>query len=183
MLLDRDGRAERLESAAALCERPAPLVGVAFRRLKIIDTSEAAAQPMPSPDGSAWIAFNGEIYNFRELRRELEARGRRFRSSGDTEVALAAYETWGEGCFERFEGMWAVVIVDLRRRRLVASRDRFGIKPLHWAVRGERLFLASEVKQVLRAVDTRHRKAEEIIHGVLLRLSARASGSCCTAHS
>jgi asparagine synthase (glutamine-hydrolysing) len=153
LLLDRELRAERFESAAAFSARRVPLLGVAFRRLKILDLSEAAAQPMSSPDGGAWIAFNGEIYNFRDLRGELESRGRRFRSSGDTEVALAAYEAWGEACFERFEGMWAMVIADLRGRRLVASRDRFGIKPLHWALSGDRLFLASEAKQILRALD------------------------------
>jgi asparagine synthase (glutamine-hydrolysing) len=127
------------------------LAGMAFRRLKILDLSEAAAQPMGSPDGSLWIVFNGEIYNFRELRAELAGRGRRFATTGDTEVALAAFEAWGERAFERLEGMWAIVILDLSKRRLVASRDRFGIKPLYFRREGRRLLLASEIKQILAA--------------------------------
>src|SRR5205085_5935069 len=97
------------------------------------------------------IVFNGEIYNFAELRRELEARGHRFRSSGDTEVILAAYERWGTQCFERFDGMWAIVIADLRERKLIASRDRFGIKPLYYAIIDGRLLFASEAKQIAAA--------------------------------
>src|SRR5262249_54853801 len=137
-LVVEDGRAHRAPSLGAT---PAAglRVGLAFRRLKIVDLTEAAAQPMASPDGALWIVFHGEIYSFRERRRELRAGGRAFRSTGDTEVALAAFEAWGEGCLERFEGMWAMVVLDLRRRRLVASRDRFGIKPLYWAARGPRL--------------------------------------------
>jgi asparagine synthase (glutamine-hydrolysing) len=106
---------------------------------------------MASADGACWIVFNGEIYNYRTLRTQLEGQGRIFHTSGDTEVALAAYEQWGEGCFERLDGMWAIVILDRRRRRIVASRDRFGIKPLFWAQEGERLLLASEIKQILAA--------------------------------
>jgi asparagine synthase (glutamine-hydrolysing) len=139
-------------------ETPADaLLGMAFRRLKILDLSEAAAQPMASADGLTWIVFNGEVYNFRELRRELAGQGRSFRSTGDTEVVLAAYERWGVDCFRRFEGMWALVIADLRARRLLASRDRFGIKPLHWALDAGRLLLASEAKQIARARAARPR--------------------------
>lgn len=160
-----DGEGFLLVDAAGRVERPhaldAPggpaMLGFGFRRLKIRDLSEAAAQPLGSPDGACWIVFNGEIDNFRELRTELQARGRSFRSSGDTEVALAAFEAWGEDCFRRFEGMWAMAIADLRRRRLVVSRDRFGIKPLYWAREGSRLLLASEIKQLLRARGTRPR--------------------------
>jgi asparagine synthase (glutamine-hydrolysing) len=139
-------------------------VGVAFRRLKVLDLSSAAAQPMPSPDGTCWIAFNGEIYNYRDLRSELAARGRSFRSTGDTEVALAAYEAWGEEAFARLEGMWAIVVMDLRRRRLVVSRDRFGIKPLYWTREGEALLLASEIRQILAA-----RGEAPRVNGALLR--------------
>jgi asparagine synthase (glutamine-hydrolysing) len=109
------------------------------------------------------MVFNGEIYNFRELRRELEARGRAFRSTGDTEVALAAFEAWGEGCLERLDGMWAMVVVDLRRRRLVGSRDRFGIKPLYWAAAGPRLLLASEIKQILAAGERKPRANRALV--------------------
>jgi asparagine synthase (glutamine-hydrolysing) len=151
LTVDPGGAACRLSSAVAAPPPQRMLAGLAFRRLKILDLTEAAAQPMASPDGSLWMAFNGEIYNFRELRRELQARGRVFRSTGDTEVALAAFEAWGERCLDRLDGMWAIIVLDLRRRRLVASRDRFGIKPLYWAARGSRLLLASEIKQILAA--------------------------------
>jgi asparagine synthase (glutamine-hydrolysing) len=126
-------------------------VGLAARRLKIIDLSEAGAQPMASPDGKHWLVYNGEIYNHRALREELRGLGRVFQGASDSEVALAAYEAWGERAFERLDGMWALVIVDLRRRRLVVSRDRFGIKPLYWACDGRRLYLASEIRQILAA--------------------------------
>jgi len=151
LVVERDGQARRFDTWAAVPVHARPLLSAAFRRLKILDLSDAAAQPMASPDGSLWMVFNGEIYNHRELRAELEARGRSFRSTGDSEVLLAAFEAWGEACFERLDGMWAVVLIDLRRRRLVASRDRFGIKPLYWSATGPRLFLASEIKQVLAA--------------------------------
>ena len=149
LLIDEAGRAELFDRPDRLEGGSRVQVGLAFRRLKIIDLSPAGSQPMASPDGLSWIVFNGEIYNFRELRRELESRGRAFRSTCDTEVALAAYEAWGEEAFQRLDGMWAMVIVDLRRRRLVGSRDRFGIKPLYWSSDGPRLFLASEIKQLL----------------------------------
>ena len=151
LLVERDGRAHRFAAPRAAPPAARPLVGLAFRRLKILDLTEAAAQPMGSADGSLWMVFNGEIYNYRELRAELEAGGRVFRSTGDTEVALAAFEAWGEACLARLDGMWAIVVVDLRRRRLLASRDRFGIKPLYWSATGPRLLLASEIKQILAA--------------------------------
>ena len=151
LVVERDGAAHRFDSAGAAPPAARPVVGVAFRRLKILDLTDSAAQPMRSADGWLWIVFNGEIYNYRELRAELQGRGRVFRSTGDTEVALAAFEAWGEACLDRLDGMWAMVVVDLRRRRLVASRDRFGIKPLYWSKAGPRLYLASEIKQILAA--------------------------------
>jgi asparagine synthase (glutamine-hydrolysing) len=156
LLVDANGRVERPRDLDAATS-PGPVLGLAFRRLKIRDLSDAAAQPMATPDGARVLVFNGEIDNFRELRAELQGHGFRFRSTGDTEVALAAFEAWGEGCFARFEGMWAIVIADLRGRRLVGARDRFGIKPLYWARDGSRLLLASEAKQILEARDERPR--------------------------
>src|SRR5262249_10794798 len=148
LLLDAQGSVTRAQTPEQLHAAARPHVGIAFRRLKICDLSEAAAQPMGSADGRCWIAFNGEIYNFRELRDELAAKGRIFRTPGDTEVALAAYEEWGERSFARLEGMWAIVILDLRRNRLVVSRDRFGIKPVVWTIDdGGALLFASEIKQ------------------------------------
>ena len=118
------------------------------RRLAIIDLS-TGAQPMQSPDGQSWITYNGEVYNFRELRAELEARGRSFRTTSDTEVILAAYHTWGVDCVRRLRGMFAFAIWDARQRRLFLARDRFGIKPLVYAWDGARLLFASEIKGIL----------------------------------
>jgi asparagine synthase (glutamine-hydrolysing) len=152
VLVDEHGAVTRGDHADAVRTSAPARIGFAFRRLKICDLTEAAAQPMASADGRTWVCFNGEIYNFRELRAELAAKGRVFRTSGDTEVVLAAFEEWGERSFARFEGMWAITILDFRRNRLVVSRDRFGIKPLFWSVdeSGAMLF-ASEIKQILAA--------------------------------
>jgi asparagine synthase (glutamine-hydrolysing) len=157
LLVDPDGAPRRIAAAATVDPGAAARLAVAFRRLSILDLTDAAAQPLASPDFSRWIVFNGEIYNFRELRQELTGRGRTFRSRGDAEVVLAAFEAWGEAAFERLEGMWAAVVLDLPARRLVASRDRFGIKPLYWAVDGPRLLLASEAKAILAAREERPR--------------------------
>ena len=139
----------------ALDAAPSFATGMAFRRLKIVDVSEASAQPMASRDGRVWIVFNGEIYNFRELGSQLRARGHSIDTHGDTEVILAAYDEWGTDCFARLEGMWAIVIVDTARGRVVASRDRFGIKPLYYAMDRDRLLFASEIKQLLPVVSRR----------------------------
>lgn len=124
-------------------------LGLAHRRLAILDPSAAAAQPMTSPCGRFVVVFNGEIYNFLELRAELAAMGRTFRGDGDTEVILAAWEAWGEDCQSRFNGMWAFALWDRSRRRLFLSRDRFGVKPLHWLCDGRRLAFSSELKGFL----------------------------------
>lgn len=154
LLVNGEGAVAHAGKAAQLRASTGLRAGIAFRRLKICDLSEAAAQPMGSADGRTWVAFNGEIYNFRSLRRTLQAAGRAFRSTGDAEVVLAAFEEWGEQCFARFEGMWAIAVLDLRRNRLVVSRDRFGIKPLFWSMdaAGAILF-ASEAKQLLAATE------------------------------
>ena len=103
------------------------------RRLSIIDTSSAGHQPMLSEDGRFVLTFNGEIYNYLEVKRELEARGRRFKTATDTEVLLAAFAEWGEGCLPRLNGMFAFAIWDEAERRLTLARDRLGIKPLYYA--------------------------------------------------
>lgn len=151
LLVDDAMQATRTEAVEALPADGRARVAFAFRRLKIVDLTEAAAQPMRTARGTSWLVFNGEIYNYRELRRELAALGHQFRSDGDAEVALCAYEEWGTDCFRRFDGMWAIVIADLANRRLIASRDRLGIKPLFWHRDGGRLLLASEIKQILAA--------------------------------
>jgi asparagine synthase (glutamine-hydrolysing) len=121
-------------------------VALAFRRLAILDLSAAGNQPFASEDGQLQLIHNGEIYNYVELRRELESHGRRFRTGTDTEVLLAAYEEWGDRCVERFNGMWAFAIWDGRRRRLFCSRDRFGVKPFYYRWDDGRFVFASEVR-------------------------------------
>jgi asparagine synthase (glutamine-hydrolysing) len=124
-------------------------VGFGFRRLSIIDLSPAGHQPMESADGRLAIVFNGEIYNYIELKRELQQLGHTFQSSSDTEVLLHAYDAWGVDCVNRFNGMWAFVIYDKERGRLVGSRDRFGVKPLYRWSDGTRTILASEIKAIV----------------------------------
>ncbi len=119
------------------------------RRLSVIDTSSAGHQPMGNRDGSVWIVFNGEVYNYPELRAELESSGARFRTNTDTEVILAAYERLGSGCVERFNGMWSFVIFDRRKKILFGSRDRFGVKPLYYFHDAENFAFASEIKSLM----------------------------------
>src|SRR5574337_558559 len=121
-------------------------VGFAHRRLAIIDLDPRAAQPMHSPDGALSIVFNGEIYNYRTLRRELEAEGANFRTESDTEVLLHLYRARGEAMVERLRGMFAFAIWDARNQRLFLARDPFGIKPLYLADDGRILRFASQVK-------------------------------------
>jgi len=123
--------------------------GLGHRRLAIIDLA-TGDQPMANEDGSVQIVFNGEIYNFRELRRDLDARGVRFRTASDTEVLLRAYEADGPDCVRQLRGMYAFAILDQRARRLVLGRDRVGIKPLVYAWDGRRLLFASEIKAILK---------------------------------
>jgi asparagine synthase (glutamine-hydrolysing) len=123
-------------------------VGLGHRRLAIIDLV-TGDQPMSSEDAAVTVVFNGEIYNFRELRREMEARGWRFRTASDTEVILRAYEEYGVDCLRHLRGMFAFAIWDERRQRLFLARDRVGIKPLVYAWDGQRLLFASEPKAIL----------------------------------
>jgi asparagine synthase (glutamine-hydrolysing) len=123
------------------------------RRLAIIDLSEANSQPMLDEGGQYCLAFNGEIYNYLELRTELEGQGYAFRTNGDTEVLLRAYQAWGPECLTRLNGMWAFALLDVPRRRIVLSRDRFGIKPLYLTIRNGALYFASEIKALLAVPD------------------------------
>src|SRR5437660_6373399 len=125
-------------------------IGLGHRRLSIIDLSMSAHQPMPNADRSLWLSYNGEIYNYLELRAELAAKGYRFASQGDSEVILNAYSEWGTKCFERFNGMWALAIYDARDGSLLLSRDRWGVKPLYIYRDGKRLVFGSEVKALFR---------------------------------
>lgn len=119
------------------------------RRLAILDLSPAGHLPMSTEDRSLWLAYNGQVYNFVELREELQELGYRFFSNGDSEVILKAYQAWGTDCFRRFNGMWAMAIWDVQAKKLVLSRDHFGIKPLYYW-RTENIFaFASEIKCLL----------------------------------
>jgi len=125
-------------------------IGFAHTRLSIIDLSPLGHQPMQDPSTSNWIVFNGEIYNFRELRRELLEKGAEFRSQSDTEVVLAAYRVWGEECLLRLRGMFAFGLWDAQRRRLLLARDPMGIKPLYYHQSRETFLFSSEVRTLLQ---------------------------------
>jgi asparagine synthase (glutamine-hydrolysing) len=120
-------------------------VALGFRRLSIIDL-EGARQPMANEDGTVWLVFNGEVYNFHDLRRRLEGAGHRYATDGDGESVLHLYEDVGTDCFQHLNGMFAIAIWDSRRNRLVLGRDRLGKKPLYYTIQGDRLLFASELK-------------------------------------
>lgn len=125
-------------------------VSLAHRRLSILDPSPAGRQPMHSEDGGLVCVYNGEIYNFRELREELKKKGCRFRTECDTEVLVAACRTWGDAAIDRFNGIFAFALYDKRNRRLLLARDRLGVKPLFYTIQGDALAFASELS-ALRA--------------------------------
>jgi len=129
-------------------------VGFGHRRLKIIDL-EGGVQPMYNDDHSVVVVFNGEIYNYRDLRQQLEKRGHRFRTNSDTEVIVRAYEEYGLDCVQQFRGMFGIAIHDAARKRSAIWRDRLGIKPVYYHCDQKRLVFASEIKPVLRALDSR----------------------------
>src|SRR6516165_9719484 len=124
-------------------------VAFGHRRLSIIDLSVAGHQPMEFGDGRYVITYNGEIYNYLELRHELQAVGYRFRSNTDTEVILAAYAAWGRACLARFNGMWAFAIHDRHENLIFAARDRFGVKPFYYMATERCFAFGSEIRQLL----------------------------------
>lgn len=128
---------------------PSGQVGLGQRRLSIIDLSPAGREPMCNEDQTVWLTFNGEIYNFQEIRPHLEAKGHRFSSHTDAEVIIHAYEEWGIDCLQKFNGMWAFVLWDENRQRLLVSRDHFGIKPLVYYHDSRRFICGSELKALL----------------------------------
>jgi asparagine synthase (glutamine-hydrolysing) len=159
--VDRNAR-EDLNLVHRMCEvirhrgpddegiRVEPGVALGMRRLSIIDLA-GGHQPIHNESESIWVVFNGEIYNYRELREALEAHGHRFYTSSDTETIVHAYEQWGEDAFARLRGMFGIALWDRGTRTLLLARDRAGQKPLHYAERGGRLYFASEIKSLLAA--------------------------------
>jgi asparagine synthase (glutamine-hydrolysing) len=124
-------------------------IGLGNRRLAILDLSPLAHQPMQDAESGSWIVYNGEIYNFREIRDELQNSGTNFVSHSDTEVVLKAYARWGEACLAKFRGMFAFAIWDARRHHLFLARDPMGIKPLYYTQAGSCFVFASEVRTLL----------------------------------
>ncbi|AZB31548.1 asparagine synthase (glutamine-hydrolyzing) [Chryseobacterium balustinum] len=125
-------------------------IALGFRRLSIVDLSEKGHQPMLSDDEKITITFNGEIYNFKKIRQELKSLGYHFKSNSDTEVILKSYEEWGTEMFTRFDGMFAIALVDLEKQKLILGRDRVGLKPLFYFKNENALVWASEIKSILK---------------------------------
>ena len=142
-------------------------ISIGHRRLSIIDLSECGKQPMPNEDETIWVTYNGEVYNFLELRRTLEKQGHTFRSDTDTEVIIHAYEEWGVECFNRLNGMWAFCIYDKKNNILLLSRDRFGIKPLYYHHDAGKFAFASEIRALL-SIDVKVEPNDKLIHDFLL---------------
>ena len=144
-----------------------PPVFIGMQRLSIIDL-ESGDQPIHNEDKSVWVVFNGEIYNYRELKQELEARGHRFYTQSDSECIVHAYEEYGERCFERFRGMFAIAIWDQKHQRLVLARDRLGKKPLYYAHVDGNLVFGSELKSLLLVPGVGRELRDEAIYDYLL---------------
>ncbi len=143
-------------------------VSLGHRRLSIIDLSKAAHQPMSDESKRYWIVYNGEIYNFKELRKELQEEGYTFFSNSDTEVVLKSYIHWGKKAVNKFNGMWAFAIYDTKEQKLFLSRDRFGIKPLYYAFKNNRLLFSSEIKPLLLTLHKSHSDYINLCYFLLL---------------
>ena len=141
---------QELSSYQSIEEHPQFNVGFVHRRLSIIELGKEGHQPMLDASKIYAIVFNGEVYNFKELRKELEAEGIVFESNSDTEVVLQAYIKWGEKCVEKFVGMWALAIYNKTNEQLFISRDRFGIKPFYFYHQNDLFAFASEIKALLK---------------------------------
>ena len=142
-------------------------VGLGHRRLSIIDLSETGHQPMCNEDASVWIVFNGEIYNFQEIKERLEKKGHLFKSKSDTEVILHSYEEWGVECLSHFRGMFAFAIWDSRLQQLFMARDRLGEKPLVYFRQNGHFAFASEIKALLQVPDVERKVNDTAIHHYL----------------
>ena len=146
-------------------------LGLGHRRLAIIDRSNEGHQPMAYQQGDLVITYNGEIYNYRELRQQLSQLGYHFHSHSDTEVILAAYAQWGEQCVHRFNGMWAFALFDRPRKRLFCSRDRFGVKPFYYVNTADHFVFGSEIKQLLPFLSKVRANEDALLNFVLTSVS------------
>jgi asparagine synthase (glutamine-hydrolysing) len=144
-----------------------PNLALAWRRLSIIDLSPTGHQPMTDANERVWVVFNGEIYNYIELREELRAKGFAFRTHSDTEVIIHAYNAWGSDCVRHLNGMWSFALYDAARGKLFCSRDRFGIKPFYYVWDGTTLFFASEIKALLESADIQRTANEGMVYDYL----------------
>jgi len=160
----RDTMTHRGPDDAGLYVNSRETVGLAHRRLSIIDLSPAGHQPMTNEDGTVWLAFNGEIYNFQTLKTELVAAGHIFQSHTDTEVIIHGYEEWGLDCIKRLRGMFAFALWDAGRERLVLGRDRLGIKPLFYHFKEGDLSFASELKAICASPDIELKLDESAVY-------------------
>src|SRR5438477_12594919 len=142
-------------------------IGLGFRRLSIIDLA-GGHQPMSDGEETVWVIFNGEIYNYRELRAELQAKGHHFRTNSDTEVIVHGYKQWGLDVFNHLNGMFGLAIWDVRRKRLVVVRDAFGIKVVYYKLEKDRLFFGSEIRAI-RAGDNESPEVDPASLNLFLR--------------
>jgi asparagine synthase (glutamine-hydrolysing) len=147
--------------------QPTAGVGLAHARLRVIDLTTRAAQPMANAERTVWLVFNGEIYNFRALRHELEADGHQFHSASDTEVILRAYEAWGSAAIARLDGMFALAIWDSHRQTLLLARDRIGKKPLYYYTDQQRVVFGSEIKALVAYPDVPCAVREDVLPFIL----------------
>ena len=143
-------------------------IGLGFVRLSIIDLTENGHQPMRDSSGQYIIIYNGEIYNYVEIKSELVKKGYSFNSTTDTEVVLKSYIEWGEDCLDHFNGMWSFCIYDLKKEFIFISRDRYGIKPLYYFYDDNRFIFASEIGSILKAVNSKLSPNREAIYNYLV---------------
>ena len=163
----RDEFSHRGPDDAGVYITPDQRVGLANRRLSIIDLSSAGKQPIGNEDGSVWIAYNGEVYNYGDYRAELEAAGHQFRSNTDTEVILHLYEEYGYDVVHKLRGMFAFAIWDGRKNELFIARDRIGVKPLYYTFHNGQFLFASEIKAILNHFDVPRVVDEEALYHFL----------------
>jgi len=173
VLMALEGSEKPVQTRGKLTHSMAPAshrysIGFGHRRLAILDPTPLGHQPMATENGQVWITYNGEIYNYRELRNELKQRGHQFRSATDTEVILQAYLEWGDECLSHLNGMFAFALWDRREDRLFCARDRFGIKPFYYRFDGERFLFASEMKSLLQDASYRPAPDEQAVYDYLV---------------